>query len=639
MKKRNIVLASAVTALLSACSGESSFEEIKNNIQNNIEAEIQEEVKNQYLSTFSGRVADGYLVGARVCLDVNLNKACDDNEPGATTEKGGAYNLEIPREILDTYSVIAEIIEGVTIDEDDGVPVKRKYTLTSPVGESFVSPMSTLVQNEIERSPELTSAQAKQVVVKKLDLGEDVDLLADYVSNQDKEVHELARKIAHILADALNDVSAEFADDGGIPEGDLGIILSVVLDEVLSRAKEINASKLEELKDGSAKPVDFKDKDQIASRVEKKKIDRKQVHANFEKISREGFYQLGIEQHCEPKEDGSGDKLQDAESGDGLSDSKAIDGKPHCIPELSRGFLRVDDAGTVIETREVYADGSWVSEASADQAGDIRLSHEGWVVESDRETVEFKDDGTAVVSSEKGIHKRWVSASMMDIGGKPVRFFLPHEAAQFAPDGTLFSEGAQSVRWSFEVLNDLYEIDFWTHCDDDAKAALQGNCNVVDGYDGHYHDSLDQGSFYFAAEVNEQSYHPQASFFVGSGLGVRLFAAEEEGGNGEARYVHFSGGDSVYPDENHQSSVVATVKWKRVQINRVDLLVIDIPRVVSPLIDDHEVSAFIVAEHNGFLRKGAFIQKGGIHQSEHPSLNKQAMDDLEALVANLNLTQ
>ena len=31
---------------------------------------------------FSGKVADGYLAGARVCLDLNNNNACDDGEAG-----------------------------------------------------------------------------------------------------------------------------------------------------------------------------------------------------------------------------------------------------------------------------------------------------------------------------------------------------------------------------------------------------------------------------------------------------------------------------------------------------------------------------------------------------------------------------
>ncbi|HHJ20563.1 MAG TPA: hypothetical protein ENJ84_12200 [Gammaproteobacteria bacterium] len=654
MKKRNLILASAMTALLSACGGESSFEEIKNNIQANLDENIQDEVKNQYLSTFSGRVADGYLVGAKVCLDINRNKACDDNEPSATTEKGGIYNLEIPKEILGKFPVIAEIIEGVTVDEDDGAPVTRKYTLTSPAGENFVSPISTLVQNEIESAPELTPAQAKKAVVKKLGLDEGVDPLSDYVSGEDKDVHALARKVAHILGDALKDVRAQVSDDGSLSDEDLNAILGVVLDEVLSKAKEINALKLEALKDGSVKPVDFSDAGDVASRIERKKIDRQQKPANFEKIAREGFYDFGVDAHCEPgegsdgAEQGNDFKDQIITSGviEALSDAKALDGKPECTPEVSRRFIQVDDSGKVLQTREVYQDGEWLK-VPDDRTGDIRLGDEGWVTEGVQNTVEFKEDGTAVMASENGISKSLVSATITDIGSKPVRYFLPREAADFAPDRLLFSEGARSIRWSFEALNDVYEIDSWTHCDDKFKESFLGNCNVVDGYDGGNYQSLDETSLYFAPEVKDEidfapeiskkadgkdTFHPDANFYVGGGIGVQLFAAEEEGGNGEARYIRFSGGESVDPEENHQPTVIAAVKWERVEVKGVDMLVIGIPRAVRRFIDDPEASAFIVAHQNGFLRKGALIKSGGVNKGEHPSFNQQAMDDLEAIV-------
>ena len=40
-------------------------------------------------STAAGKAYDGYLVGALVCVDLNLNKGCDSDEPNATTGAGG----------------------------------------------------------------------------------------------------------------------------------------------------------------------------------------------------------------------------------------------------------------------------------------------------------------------------------------------------------------------------------------------------------------------------------------------------------------------------------------------------------------------------------------------------------------------
>ncbi len=39
--------------------------------------------------TVSGRAADGYLVQANVCADLNANGQCDAGEPNTTTGAGG----------------------------------------------------------------------------------------------------------------------------------------------------------------------------------------------------------------------------------------------------------------------------------------------------------------------------------------------------------------------------------------------------------------------------------------------------------------------------------------------------------------------------------------------------------------------
>lgn len=41
----------------------------------------------------SGVVLDGYIEGAKVCLDVNANLQCDVDEPSADTDKDGRYSL------------------------------------------------------------------------------------------------------------------------------------------------------------------------------------------------------------------------------------------------------------------------------------------------------------------------------------------------------------------------------------------------------------------------------------------------------------------------------------------------------------------------------------------------------------------
>jgi len=73
------------------------------------------------LSSLSGKAADGYLVNAKVCLDVNLNGKCDGTtEYEANTTAGGNFTLQgIPSSIVSRYPLVVEAIANATEDEDN----------------------------------------------------------------------------------------------------------------------------------------------------------------------------------------------------------------------------------------------------------------------------------------------------------------------------------------------------------------------------------------------------------------------------------------------------------------------------------------------------------------------------------------
>ena len=100
----------------------------------------------------SGKVADGYLKDANVCLDINRNKICDFGEPSGISRAGGHYDLTATQAEVDAYPVVVEVIKDVTVDEDNpGAAVTKKYTLSAPAGKGdFVSPLTTMVQTKIE---------------------------------------------------------------------------------------------------------------------------------------------------------------------------------------------------------------------------------------------------------------------------------------------------------------------------------------------------------------------------------------------------------------------------------------------------------------------------------------------------------
>jgi hypothetical protein len=98
-----------------------------------------------------GVVLDGYLVGAKVCLDLNTNWVCDSGEPSAISSAGGQFTLDIaPLKYWETYKslVLAEVGPDAR-DEGSGKTLREQglsaYALASAGGPSAVlSPINTL---------------------------------------------------------------------------------------------------------------------------------------------------------------------------------------------------------------------------------------------------------------------------------------------------------------------------------------------------------------------------------------------------------------------------------------------------------------------------------------------------------------
>ncbi|MBJ6878090.1 hypothetical protein JG665_19155, partial [Vibrio cholerae] len=78
-------------------------------------------------------------------------------------------------------SLLIEVVAGQTKDADYGdKPLTKSYRLSAPPSSSFISPLTTLVHNEIENGR--TLEEAKAAVQAKL--GTKLDLAADYVAGK-----------------------------------------------------------------------------------------------------------------------------------------------------------------------------------------------------------------------------------------------------------------------------------------------------------------------------------------------------------------------------------------------------------------------------------------------------------------------
>ena len=145
-------------------------------------------------AAISGKVIDGYIQGARVCLDVNANLVCDASEPSTVTDAQGGYSLNYAGDTTGMH--ILALVPAGAMDSDLG-EITKPFDLLTPAAEpSVISPLTTLVSSEMISSAEtLESAKA---TVKAL-VGADV-LGYDFKQSNDSDTLLVAQVTAAAFA-------------------------------------------------------------------------------------------------------------------------------------------------------------------------------------------------------------------------------------------------------------------------------------------------------------------------------------------------------------------------------------------------------------------------------------------------------
>ena len=215
-------------------------------------------------SSVGGIVADGYLKGAKVCLDQIIDDSCDGEAVFAISQAGGKYTLIVPDGIDGTaFPIVVEVPqnatdEGETDSADDDINVAAKFTLSTPPGKSaFISPLTTLI-NKIAR--DTSSAELKRVedeIKQQLGItGSSSDLYANFVtkSQQGSETSQykalfrtaqlLARNFANTQAQLTSNTSASKTDIAKITSLKALDQLATISGIVSSNSEVFNADKL-----------------------------------------------------------------------------------------------------------------------------------------------------------------------------------------------------------------------------------------------------------------------------------------------------------------------------------------------------------------------------------------------------------
>ncbi len=162
------------------------------------------------VSSLSGKVIDGPIEGATVCLDINNSGTCDSGERTAVTARDGSYSLDISG--LDN-SLVAGAMLHVTIPEtakdadDNGKTMKEAgkpaMIMMAPVyitmpAANIINPFTTLIaQKMLDESN--TAAVATDWVRSQLGLSTDAVLNVDFSTTTTdpilKSLHVMGQKL------------------------------------------------------------------------------------------------------------------------------------------------------------------------------------------------------------------------------------------------------------------------------------------------------------------------------------------------------------------------------------------------------------------------------------------------------------
>ncbi len=157
-------------------------------------------------AAISGRLMDGYVRGALVCLDVNQNLKCDAGEPATITGNGGAFTL-YPLKDTSTASLllVAEIGTGAEDSDAPGQPMAATRMLGFANKPAVVSPLTTVVASYVHEGQSMSDAEAHARTL--LGVASTFNLSADYIASGDTAAHALAQAVNTVMASAVGNAT------------------------------------------------------------------------------------------------------------------------------------------------------------------------------------------------------------------------------------------------------------------------------------------------------------------------------------------------------------------------------------------------------------------------------------------------
>jgi len=619
--KKSLLLTSIALAL-TACGGSNSDSEPSTSGDSGSGSESGAS------SSFSGTVADGYLVDARVCLDLNDNKVCDEDDPTAISTEGGQFTIDgVTQAQLDTHAIVVQVIENLTIDEDEpGVAIDKAYTMTAPAGYDFVSPLTTMVHQELEENKDndnfsVTDAEASI----KAKLGTTMDLREDYVEAKgedsdyteiEKEEFEKLHKVAQVTARVLKeniDAVKAVVDES---EVSFDQILDMVVSQVLDTLQTINQQVDEAIEEDNFDPdtlsqsedltdiVDV-DIDTVEEEIAARQAEKQASAADLVEL----VTSVGINWFEGDRHDGELG-LHYGSFQHNTTTGQSNDSKYYYDP-ASQGFVLATDEG---------------------DDEDYLLTAVGWISVPENEAITINEDGSiTVANAQVPSYAERLEASQFNIAGLNIGATLAqsghngHAWAKVVDPEAEFGGGSMGFKLAFTTINDQFRMWNW---DCDESQVVGDMCNSVWSNNGD--GSTDGPASSLAGLMSDSESNatnpgqirgPQVAWFPdGSSIYAEMLS------NGHVNYYHasFSGNGTGF------AQIISEGAWSDRTVGEVTLRTMELPTNILGDGDIGYEDRFIFfTEKDGFVRRGEFMPAGEVEHGEIV-FNIEAREDVIA---------
>jgi len=592
----------ALAALIPAILAVTGCSSSNNSSEDTSESETPE-------TSLQGKAADGYLAGARVCLDLNSNATCDDGEPSTTTASGGSYTLSgVTQEQINSSPIVVEIIVGETIDEDNpGVAIEKTYTLTAPAGSSFVSPLTTMVQNEIKENG-LTPDEAKANIQNRL--GTDLDPTEDYVagSNDETSAEEFQRlhKVAQVTRAVMQkntELVETVLDETGVSKEDLtALIVQQVLDALDDIQQAIESAGDGFDPDGLASSDELEgtrlDPSTVEDQLEERRDRREAVAANLAALLTDG---------------------------DGLNFFESFEEEGAQM--YGYGNVQADGEGTITITEYGYNpdNSTWGSMPDEnDQFQDCLLGNGDWqCISEDAETVTTDGNNVRILRGGLSFAEEIISGQQISLENKRIGAYLENDYQAVIDPAATFTADAKGFLLTFTRTNDVYELykdnvatvgDCWEgdFIEGSTWAPTDTWCNNVFVHTGDGNHETDGGAATSLAQLISASAasNPQYRADIGGvniyGDDIEYIAELVRGGTTNLYLIEY---DSLNGSESLK--LVGTSTWSQQTVETKDVLTIDLPAAIALRADYDPGAKPLFAVVDGYVRGGEMMPAGG----------------------------